>query len=579
MDTNQRRKSGIGFYLKIIVSLSLILYVFYKASMAELIETLKHVDFFFLGMAFAITPVLIFLSSWKWQILLSAQGIKVSLGKLVVLYLVGIFFNNIMPSNVGGDVIRAYELGTYTHKKAESIASVFVERFTGLTVLIFLVLIAFLVKGSFISDDRLTIVIGIVVGGYVSAFILLLNQRVIAFTQKKIRVRILKKLMDKLQKVQSAIVDYKGKNLALGIAMILSFLFYIVAVVNVYVGCLAFGVHVPLEKLFIGVPIILIISMIPITVGGIGLSEWAYFFIFTKLDATGSLGILGLSVALLMRVKMVAFGLTGGVFYLSMSEKTVSKELQESASKERFDHFSAFHGVLKDTKKSPLAKYQDIIIGDRKFLNLVKYEVLTFLFGQIPGLLGLFLRQLFYRSLFKKMGKGVIIGRNISLRHTGKVSIGDRTVIDEYCVLSAQGDGNCRITIGNDVLIGRDTAIKARDGTIEIGDHTNIGTICHIASTSKTVIGKHVLIAAYCYIGGANHRIDRTDIPIIQQGLVSKGGVIIGDDVWIGADVKINDGVKIGNGAVIGVGSVVTKDIPEYSIAYGVPAKVRGQRR
>lgn len=579
MNTNQRKKSGIGFYLKIIVSLVLIFCVFYKASMAELTETLKHVDFFFLCMAFAITPVLIFLSSWKWQILLSAQGIKVSLGKLVVLYLVGIFFNNIMPSNVGGDVIRAYKLGTYTHKKAESMASVFVERFTGLTALIFLALIAFLVKGSFISDDRLTIFIGIVVVGYVSAFILLLNQRVTTFTQKKIRVRILKKLMDKLQKVQSAIVDYKGKNLALGIAMILSFLFYIVAVVNVYVGCLAFGVHVPLEKLFIGVPIILLISMIPITVGGIGLSEWAYFSIFTKLDATGSLGILGLSVALLMRVKVVAFGLLGGVFYLSMSEKTVSKELQESASKERLDHFSAFLGVLKDTKKSPLAKYQDIIIGNKRILNLIKYEIWTFLFGQIPGLIGFFMRQLFYGSLFKKMGKGVIIGRNVSLRHTGKISIGDSVVIDEYCVLSAQGDDNSGITIGNDVLIGRDTVVNTRDGSIEIGDHADIGASCRLASTCNLVIGQHVLIAAYCYIGGANHRFDRIDIPIIQQGIIRKGGVSIGDDVWIGADVKINDGVKIGTGAVIGAGSVVTKDIPEYSIAYGVPARVRGQRK
>lgn len=576
MNTNQRKKRGTGFYLRILVSFALIFYVFYKAGLTELIETLKGVDFFFLGLAFAITPVLIFLSSWKWQILLSAQGIKVSLGKLFALYLVGIFFNNLMPSTVGGDVIRAYELGKYTHKRAESIASVFMERFTGLTALIFLALIAFLVKVDSFGDARLTIVMGIVMVGYVSAFPLILDQRVIAFIHKKAKVRILKKLIDKLQKVQSAIMDYKGKNSALGIAMIISFLFYMVAVVNVYLGCLAFGVQMPLVKLFMGVPIILVISMIPITLGGIGLSEWAYFLIFTKLGATGSLG---LSVALLMRVKAVAFGLLGGVFYSSMSEKTVSKELQESAGKERLDYFSGFQGVLKDTKKSPLTKYQDIIIGDKRILNLIEYEVLTFLFGQIPGIIGLFLRQRFYRPLFKKMGKGVIIGRNVSLRHAGKISLGNRTVIDEYCVLSAQGGENSRITIGNDVLIGRDTVVNTRDGSIEIVDYADIGASCRIASTGKTVIGKHVLIAAYCYIGGANHRIDRTDIPIIRQGLVSKGGVSIGDDVWIGADVKINDGVKIGTGAVIGVGSVVTKDIPEYSIAYGVPAKVRGWRK
>jgi uncharacterized protein (TIRG00374 family) len=570
---NQRKKRGIGFYLRILVSFALIFYVFYKAGLTELIETLKCADFFFLGMAFAITPVLIFLSSWKWQILLNAQGIKVSLSRLFALYLVGIFFNNIMPSNVGGDVIRAYELGEYTHKKAESMASIFMERFTGLTALIFMALIAFLIKMRSFGDARLTIVMGIVVVGYVSAFLLILDQRVIAFIQKKVKVRILKKLVDKLQKIQSAIMDYKGKNRTLGIAMIISFFFYIVTVLNVYLGCLAFGVLMPLTKLFLGVPIILVITMIPITVGGIGLSEWAYFFIFTKLEAAGSLG---LSVAILMRVKALAFGLLGG--YLSMTKKDVTKEWRELSCDEKLDHFSAFEGILKSPKKSRLEKYQEIVIGDKRLLNLIKYEVLTLLFGQIPGLIGLFLRQLFYVTLFKKVGEGVIIGRNVSLRHANKISIGNRTVIDEYCVLRAQGDENSRIIIGNDVLIGRGTVVTTRDGTIEIGDHANISANCRIASTGKMVIGQHVLIAAYCYIGGANHRIDRIDIPIIQQGIIRKGGVIIGDDVWIGANVKINDGVKIGTGAVIGAGSVVTKDIPEYSIVYGVSAKVRGRR-
>ncbi|MCK4347822.1 MAG: flippase-like domain-containing protein [Thermoplasmatales archaeon] len=318
MNTNQRKKRGISFYLKILVSLVLIFYVFYKAGLPELIETLKGTDFFFLGLALSITPVLIFLSSWKWQILLSAQGSRVSLGRLYALYLVGYFFNNVMPSNVGGDIIRAYELGRYTHKEAESFASVFLERFTGLTVLIFLALIAFLIKVGSIGDARLTIVMGIVLAGYIGIFPFILDQRAFNLIYKKARVRILKELMAKLQKVQSALMNYKGKNQALIFAMIISILFYMLAVVNVYLGCLAFGVQVSLAKLFIGVPIIMVISMLPISIGGIGLSEWAYFFIFTTLGITGSLG---LSVALLMRAKAVVCGLLGGLFYSSMSGK------------------------------------------------------------------------------------------------------------------------------------------------------------------------------------------------------------------------------------------------------------------
>ena len=71
----------------------------------------------------------------------------------------------------------------------------------------------------------------------------------------------------------------------------------------------------------------------------------------------------------------------------------------------------------------------------------------------------------------------------------------------------------------------------------------------------------------------------RTDIPIVQQPLMSKGGVHIGNDVWLGANVIVNDGVTIGTGAIIGAGAVVTKEIPPSAIAMGVPAQVRGWRQ
>ena len=74
------------------------------------------------------------------------------------------------------------------------------------------------------------------------------------------------------------------------------------------------------------------------------------------------------------------------------------------------------------------------------------------------------------------------------------------------------------------------------------------------------------------------HNIDRTDIPMGDQGsLVAK--VTIGNDVWIGMRSIIMPGVKIGNGAVIGAGAIVTKDVPDYAIVGGVPAKVIKYRK
>lgn len=75
----------------------------------------------------------------------------------------------------------------------------------------------------------------------------------------------------------------------------------------------------------------------------------------------------------------------------------------------------------------------------------------------------------------------------------------------------------------------------------------------------------------------ANHRFSDISRPIMEQGLICKG-IVVGSDVWIGTGAKVLDGVEIGDGAVIGAGSVVTRDIPPYSVAVGVPAKVISYR-
>jgi acetyltransferase-like isoleucine patch superfamily enzyme len=90
-------------------------------------------------------------------------------------------------------------------------------------------------------------------------------------------------------------------------------------------------------------------------------------------------------------------------------------------------------------------------------------------------------------------------------------------------------------------------------------------------------IGNHVLIGQSVNIHAENHRFADPNLRIDQQG-VSYQGVIIKDDVWIGSKTTILDGVTIDQGAVIGAGAVVTKPIPPYAIAIGVPARIIGTR-
>ncbi len=229
---------------------------------------------------------------------------------------------------------------------------------------------------------------------------------------------------------------------------------------------------------------------------------------------------------------------------------------------------------VMDEKKGAVKKYKELFLGQVSFFYLIKYELIISLFSSFPGALGYALRKIFFKKLFKKTGKGVIFGRNMTIRHPKKIILGDNVIFDDFSVIDAKGKGNTGITIGNNVLIGRNSVISCKGGDIEIGDFSNIGPDNIIISESKISIGRYVFTSGKLYmIAGGNHSFDRRDIPIWLQPSTSKGGIIIDDDVWIGASSTVLDGVKIGKGAIIGAASLVHKKIKPYTVSLGVPAR------
>lgn len=566
-----------SFLFRLLVSAFFVALIVTKVDWASARGLLSRINFFYLAVSLGVGVLLVFASAWKWEILLRAQGKPLPLSRCFHLYLVGYFFNNILPSNVGGDVIRGYEAGKEIGDRPTALASVFVERFTGLTALILLAVISFVSNLGLFGDVRFAIALGTAVVGYGFIFAMVTVERPLHFLSGRFTGKRSARLVSKLVSFHDAIRHYARNTRALAIVMVLSFLFYVLAVVNVYVSSLAFGTHVPISSLVVVVPVILVISMIPISLGGIGLQEWAYVFTFSAIGAGESLGLL---VALLMRFKGIAYGAVGGLLYAVLGlGKEARAELSQGDETKTGADALRFHEVVLDEKKSPLSKYQMLHIGNTSLWQLVKYEFLMLFVNDLPGLLGLYLRQKLYRSILGKMGRGVALGRCIVFRQPSKIRIDDNTVVDDYCMLSVRGSKESGITIGKSALIGRNTYLNTREGTIEIQDYANLSSNIRIGTSGRVVIGRYAIIAAFCYIGGVNHRIDRLDVPISMQGSENRGGVVLEEDVWLGAGVLVNDGVRIGRGSVIGAGSVVTRDIPPYSIAVGVPAKVVGSRR
>lgn len=230
--------------------------------------------------------------------------------------------------------------------------------------------------------------------------------------------------------------------------------------------------------------------------------------------------------------------------------------------------------ALLDTDKSASRKYVELFIGRKSLWQIIKYESIVFLFSWIPGALGLFLRKLFYPMILGKVGRGVVFGHHLTLRHPHKIRIGDNSFIDDYAVLDAKGDEDQGIVLGKNVIIGRNTILSCKGGSIELGDYANISAGCSLLSETRIAIGKYSFLAGHCYlVAGGNHSIDRTDVPIMFQPSLVKGGIAIAEDGWLGAAAVVLDGVSLGKGCVVGAGAVVTQSFPEYSVVAGVPAK------
>ncbi len=111
----------------------------------------------------------------------------------------------------------------------------------------------------------------------------------------------------------------------------------------------------------------------------------------------------------------------------------------------------------------------------------------------------------------------------------------------------------------------------------ELGDNSGIGIRASLGG--KVIIGRNVMMGPECIIYCRNHAFNRLDTPMCEQGFQEERPVSIGDDVWMGGRVIILPGVTIGYGAVIGAGAVVTKDVPDFAVVGGNPAKVFKYRK
>ncbi|MDX1540759.1 MAG: acyltransferase [Geminicoccaceae bacterium] len=234
---------------------------------------------------------------------------------------------------------------------------------------------------------------------------------------------------------------------------------------------------------------------------------------------------------------------------------------------------------LEDHAKSSFQAYRELVTGDVGFASFALYELLTSTIGPLPGAIGLLLRKTLYPQLLGASGRGLILGRSLTLRHPAGIRLGARVTVDDYALLDARGAGAAGLSLAERVIVNRSAMLKCKAGPIRIGARSIIGSNSSIVSLSGVELGEAVLVASNCSISAGAYPTDDPSRPMLDQGAYSKGPIRIGDDVWIGTGAMILGSVTIGPHAIVAAGAVVTQDVPEAAIVGGIPARVIRSRR
>jgi hypothetical protein len=249
-------------------------------------------------------------------VLLRAQGVRVPFGAVLQFLFTGFFFNNFLPANVGGDVIRGYGLARYTDRAADAAVSVVVDRIIGLIAYMSTAFVAAVIVVNLSSDQdlrKLEWIALVALLALLAAFAILLSRRVRAVLSRFFTLRWLSPVAPLWNRISGSFDAYRFQYRALALAFGLGLLGIVCTALVNWLLSQSMGGLMSLPTIFLLNPLIALVLMVPISIGGVGVSQAAYPFFYGLAGVPPSHA---LAVSLLMQAIVILGSLPGAFFWL-----------------------------------------------------------------------------------------------------------------------------------------------------------------------------------------------------------------------------------------------------------------------
>jgi uncharacterized protein (TIRG00374 family) len=322
VDNSRKTRDRLTNLLKILVSLGLLAVLVANVDVGQAMARLANMNWALFLAALVLYLGGVFVRAYRWAVLIWALGVLVPWWRLAALYFVGSFFSLVLPTGVGGDAVRMYEVSHDSGEASSAISSVLVDRFLGLFVLFALALLA-LIGGYQLVEPRVRVLIAVGFFGLLAGVALLLQRTWIESWGRRLgldrllgRIKILRELYDSIHLYGPA---------ALLRATATSVVFNLMLILAVYLLGLAVGIELSLWYYFLFVPIISAVLMVP-SIGGLGVREAAFVVLFAQVGVDRNQA---LALGLAYDAVLLATGLIGVIIYIVQGTQGVRKRRPE----------------------------------------------------------------------------------------------------------------------------------------------------------------------------------------------------------------------------------------------------------
>jgi uncharacterized protein (TIRG00374 family) len=275
-----------GMFLRISISLVLLIFLFTQMKPGALLEIVKHADKALLVLAFLITFFSYLFCYLRWKIFLESAGIHLPSKRLVSAFSGGIFFNMFLPSTVGGDFVRSADLGYHSKKTSTVVATVLLDRLSGFSGMIVVALIALIFGFRVIRDLRIiwAIVFLVIILFLITAAVF--NDAAYGLFEKSLFHPRPGKIRSGLRRVLQEMHAFKVHKMALAKSLLISIIVQASGPVITYTLALSFHLEVDIIYFFLFMPLISAVTLLPISIGGLGVREYMTILFFTHLGVS-----------------------------------------------------------------------------------------------------------------------------------------------------------------------------------------------------------------------------------------------------------------------------------------------------